>query len=271
MSGTDTVLVSGAGGTAGKVTVNANASITVSGSGATALHLQGNGAPIVNVASGVSVTGGVGGAAIDSRGTESFINNSGTLSTVDGAQGLAITNSGGYAVVTNAGTILGNLALAPGQANLVDNLASGSILAGASLDLGGAGGTLRNAGRLASGSSTLGTTTITGNLVQTGSGVLVVRADQVSVASDQFRVTGTANLSGSFQGAIYTPSLAKPRSFQNLFLTAPTASAPPTLPCWAIPPSSISPCPAPKQPSPWAAPSTSPRRVSPRAGYCLAP
>ncbi len=120
-------------------------------------------------------TGGPSGTGITSDGTETYITSYGAISTLDGAEGMAIRTLTGFADVTNGGTLTGNIALTPGAANLVTNLAGGTIAAGSSLDLGGTQGLLTNSGTLQSGSCSIATTVINGNLVQTASGVIVAR------------------------------------------------------------------------------------------------
>ena len=215
------VLVNGSALISGKaaVYVQAGGSVTASGLGGTGISAQGNGDPIITLAAGTRVTGGPSGTAIVSDGTETYITSYGTISTLDGADGRAIRTSTGFAQIVNGGSLTGNLALTPGAANSVTNLPSGTLWAGSSLDLGGAGNVLTNAGTLRSAFSSLGTTTLNGSLVQTSSGVLAIRADQLSGQSDRFLVAGDARLSGGVVGTISNPGRAMPGHFDTPFLS----------------------------------------------------
>ncbi|WAC26632.1 autotransporter outer membrane beta-barrel domain-containing protein [Ancylobacter sp. SL191] len=222
MNGTSMELVNGSTAASGKVVVNLASSTAVSatGAGAVGVLMQGNGDPIINVAQGASVIGGVGGTAIVSDGTENFVNNDGWIATVDGGEGMAVITTGGYSAITNGGSLLGSLSLADGFLNSLVNLSTGTIYAGSSLDLGGPQAVLRNDGVLRRGTTTLGMTAIDGSLVQGATGSLVVRTDQISLGADQFTVSGTAQLAGAIVGRVYRPGLAMPGAFSVPFLTA---------------------------------------------------
>ena len=222
MNGTAMEFVNGNSTAGGKVIYNHASGVTVSatGAGATAVYTQGPADPILNIGSGARLIGGAGGTAITSDGAETTLTNYGALSTVDGAEGLAIRTINGVASVVNGGTITGNVALQSGAANSVMNLAGGTIAAGSAFDLGGAGNVLTNAGTLRSSSSGLGTVGLNGSLVQTSSGVLVVRADQASGLSDRYVLSGSASLSGGVLGVLANPSLARAGHYDTAFLTA---------------------------------------------------
>ncbi|MDE1571198.1 autotransporter outer membrane beta-barrel domain-containing protein [Aquabacter sediminis] len=222
MYGNDMVLLNGNSSAGGKVTYTQAAGVTVSATGslATAVYTQGPADPILNIGAGARVIGGAGGTAITSDGAQTTLTSYGSLSTVDGAEGLAIRTLNGFAEVVNGGTITGNIALQSGAANTVMNLAGGTIAAGSSFDLGGSGNVLTNAGTLRSAASSLGNVSITGALVQTSSGVLVVRTDQVTGLSDRYAVSGSASLSGGVMGVLANPGLAKPGQYDTAFLSA---------------------------------------------------
>ncbi|WP_460437261.1 hypothetical protein [Ancylobacter sonchi] len=130
-SPTGTMVLGGVGsGDGGKVTVNANASISASGIGATTVYAQGSGDPIIDVAAGVGIVGGPGGTAITRDGPENSITNYCSLFTAAGATDRAIATTTGFAVVTNGGAIRGDLSLAAGQDNLLHNLSTGILSAG---------------------------------------------------------------------------------------------------------------------------------------------
>lgn len=175
--------------------------------------------PILNIASGVSVIGGAGGVGALFDGPINVLNNSGSLSTADGVTGLALQGRSGDMTANNSGTLFGNIQLAAGGTNVVNNLSGGTILAGPLLDLGG--GTLNNAGVLQSGSSTTGATTINGSLMQSSTGSMIVRLDQAARTADSFNVTGSVVLNGLLRPAVINGSHVAPGSFTlNNFMTA---------------------------------------------------
>ncbi|MET4625582.1 uncharacterized protein with beta-barrel porin domain [Bradyrhizobium sp. I1.8.5] len=144
---------------------------------------------------GVTVNGGVLSGAAAGVNMAGGVTNTLTIgATATVAGGLyAIVASTGNDTVNNAGTVTGNVGLGSGT-NAFNNL-SGSVLnSGATVDL-GAGNMLGNSGILApSGLGTVGTTTLTGNFVQSGGGKFIVDVDPHS--ADRLNVSGTAGLAG---------------------------------------------------------------------------
>ena len=206
------------GGTDGGVTVTANASITTTGSGSKAVYLYSTSDPTLNVNPGVVITGGAGGSAVVFDAPTNTLNNSGELATADGANGMVITSLSGDTAVNNGGILQGNVQLAAGANNLLHNLQGGTILAGSLLDLGGTG-TLQNDGVLASG-AVPGATRINGSLAQSASGILRLRINQATGASDSFAVSGSAQLAGNLLPVILDAGHLKAGAMQTEALTA---------------------------------------------------
>ncbi|CAN0116746.1 unnamed protein product, partial [Phaeothamnion confervicola] len=197
MNGNSMVLKSGGGsGTDGLVTVTVNKAVAATGTGASGVVMHSSADPILNVGSSGSVLGGPGGVAALFDGPINVLNNSGTVSGAT-AGDLAVQSVSGDTTVNNSGTLFGNFTLAAGGTNLVNNMGTGRILAGSSLDLGG--GVLQNDGVLQNGGGSVGTVTINGSLKQSATGSLVVRLDQVNGTVDAFNVTGTAELKGTLR------------------------------------------------------------------------
>ena len=134
-------------------------------------------------------------------GFNNLITNHGTIQTLGQYAILAYQGVRGEpdqavsTTVNNSGVINGDIDLGGGN-NVVNNLAGGVIDAPTTLNVGG--GTVNNAGTLeVGGGKSVGTTLLTGNLVQTPSGVLHVQIDPVNKRSDLLNVTGTASLAGT--------------------------------------------------------------------------
>lgn len=109
---------------------------------------------------------------------------------------LALRGDIGDEIVHNHGVITGNIDLG-GDDNAFFNEAAGTFRSGTSVIL-GAGNTLTNAGILAPfGTGTIGTTAVTGNVVQTAGGTFAVDLDLGGATADRVDVTGTAALAGT--------------------------------------------------------------------------
>jgi uncharacterized protein with beta-barrel porin domain len=183
---------------AGAVTVTSTGNITTTGIAANGIYAQSTGgSPItVTVKSGTVSGGTVDGAGVDLvGGTTNTLTNMGTLTALSG---LAIKGDTGNNTVNNSGTVIGNVILGTGT-SAFDNMAGGAFNSGATVNL-GAGNTLTNAGTLSpGGAGVMQTTALTGNLVQTAAGRLVVDVNAANSASDRINVSGTANLAGGVQ------------------------------------------------------------------------
>jgi uncharacterized protein with beta-barrel porin domain len=181
----------------GAVTVTSTGNITTMSTGTRGIYARSIGGPInVTINSG-TVSGGTGsGAGVDLvAGTNNTLTNMGTLTALSG---LAILGNTGNNTVNNSGTVIGNVILGSGT-NTFNNMAGGVFDSGATVNL-GAGNTLTNAGTLSpGGAGVMQTTALTGNLVQTATGRLVVDVNTANGASDRINVSGTANLAGGLQ------------------------------------------------------------------------
>lgn len=183
------------------ITVRGN--VLVNGAGADAIFAQsegseGNGNIAVKILNKGIVQGGSGEDSVAVHlvgGANNSVENSGTIRTLNGIHGLAIVGGSGNDSITNSGTLTGLVHLGAGN-NALMNQAGGLFNSGSIVDL-GAGNTLTNSGILSPGGiSTATTTTLTGNLVQNGNGVLGIDLSLAGRRSDRLNVAGTAQLGG---------------------------------------------------------------------------
>jgi uncharacterized protein with beta-barrel porin domain len=195
--GNDSTGLQAFGQGSGAVTLTSTGNVSTTGSNSTAILGQSNSGPIAITIKSGTVSGGTGtGAGVDLvGGTTNTLTNFGTLMALSG---LAITGDTGNNTVNNFGTVIGNVVLGTGT-NAFNNMAGGLFNSGATVNL-GAGNTLTNAGTLSpGGAGVIGTTALTGNLVQTGTGIFLTDINIAGAASDRINVSGTANLAGAVQ------------------------------------------------------------------------
>jgi outer membrane autotransporter protein len=127
-------------------------------------------------------------------GTGNYIRNAGIIFSLNRLAILTDTPAGNTQV-TNTGTISGDIVFSGGAGNVVDNRPGGVIEAFTAIDLNG--GQLRNAGALqVGGAGAIGKTTVTGDLVQSATGRLVVETNHSTGTADLLDVQGTARLGG---------------------------------------------------------------------------
>ena len=137
-------------------------------------------------------------------GANNVLTNHGAVTTVGGISGMAIGGTTGSETVHNFGTVTGSVDLGAG-ANAFHNKTSGTFTSGAKVYL-GVGNTLTNDGILSpGGSGVVQTTALTGNLVQTGSGALLVDLDLKGDKSDRIVLDGTAGMAGRFTVNLMNP------------------------------------------------------------------
>ena len=206
----------GGTGSAGNVAVNVSASIIASGADATGVvaastDATGRGGAIdVSVASGVSVIGGLGSGGTPGLGDEpanavrliggaaNTLTNNGFLTTGTDISGFVVTGGLGDDQIVNFGRMDGSIDLAEGK-NEIDNKPTGVFNSGSVVWLGPLAApfdTLTNEGLLSPGGyQNVYTTNITGNLVQTATGVYGLDLN-LEPSNDLINVTGTANMAG---------------------------------------------------------------------------
>ena len=131
-------------------------------------------------------------------GTANKITNDGTIyGDATPSRGTAIlADSSSSNNTINKGTILGNIIFEGGAGNVVTNLVGGVISAPTTLNL--SGGVLQNAGTLhVGGIGTIGTTTLTGDLVQSSPGSVHIDIDPARGRTDLLQISGRAALDGA--------------------------------------------------------------------------
>ncbi|MBP0495763.1 autotransporter outer membrane beta-barrel domain-containing protein [Roseomonas indoligenes] len=155
----------------------------------------------------------VGGSTIQDPSSQlnNNVNNQGTITSLGTT---AIYGTGGWTSVYNqpGGVITGSVDLDNGggggacpnggcgvTGGMVDNAAGATINTGPVMRL-GAAGTLSNSGTLSiGGAGQMATTAMTGNLVQSGTGRLVLDTNHATGASDRIDVQGSVRLGGTLE------------------------------------------------------------------------
>jgi uncharacterized protein with beta-barrel porin domain len=181
----------------GTITVTQTGNITA---GKTAIEADADDADsniVITLDSG-EIYGGTTGVHFHSGGANKLtIGKSASLSggTADFDTGYAIhSNDTGNLTIDNYGTVTGNVYLENGN-NAFNNYAGAVFNSGLTVNL-GAGNRFTNAGDWSVfGDGVVGTTTLTGDLVQTDTGRLIVDIDDDE--ADRINVTGTAKLAGT--------------------------------------------------------------------------
>ena len=181
----------------GAVTVTSTGNISTTGNNASGIYAGSFGGPVTVTINSGTVSGGSGsgvGVTLAGGGNSTLTN----FGTVTALSGVAIQGDTGNNTVNNFGVVTGNVALGSGT-NAFNNMAGGVFNSGATVDL-GAGNTLTNAGTLSpGGAGAIQTTALTGNLVQTATGILFTDINIAGATSDRINVSGTANLAGTVQ------------------------------------------------------------------------
>ena len=184
--------------------------MTATGDGASGIFANStsggqNGTIGVTIGSDASVSGGSGNAAgirlID--GSANTITNAGTLTSSGGValrtdRSSAVTSGTVLTTVTSTGTITGELLAGDGTQINVNNAAGGTLVSGRRLVL-GPSGFLTNHGTIDVRGRRIGTTALTGNLVQGASGRMRFDLDAEAGEVDRLHVTGAATLDGGFE------------------------------------------------------------------------
>ncbi|MBN8906345.1 MAG: hypothetical protein J0H99_06915, partial [Rhodospirillales bacterium] len=207
------------------VSANVNAgTIRVSGAGASGVYSESWGgelsAAYVTVASGASVisTGASSAAVTIATWGDGLLTNNGVIDGSGNASQAAVNviapNASKFSVsLQNSGQISGSINGAPGSglggaANIVlANLPSGTLNAGPQINLGA--GRLANDGSLSIGyGRAISATTLTGTLLQSPTGRLVVDTDHAAKRADMLVVQGSAQLAGTIEARPVTLSRA---------------------------------------------------------------
>jgi uncharacterized protein with beta-barrel porin domain len=175
----------------------------------------------VNIQDG-TIQGGSGagaGVRID-RGFDNTLTNAGNISALSG---MAILAGIGHESVNNRGVVTGSVDLGSGY-NTFNNLSGGLFNSGPTVYLGaymGAGGPLNNSGTLSpGGSGAVETTSLTGNMSQSGSGVFYVDLDLETEQTDLLTVSGTSNLNGLAEINLINKEFVKPRTHQTTIISS---------------------------------------------------
>lgn len=192
--GINTVGISGSGN--GGVSITTIGSVIAAGDGAHGIFAQSVGGDATVTVRGTVVGGwGTGTGIAFKNGGTNTLNNFGFI---DASSGLAVRDAtyAANGIINNYGTITGSVDLGTGS-NAFNNFAGSSFNAGVMVHL-DAGNTLTNSGTLSpGGTGDIHTTSLTGNYVQTSTGVLRIQADWANNKADKLAISGTANLAGT--------------------------------------------------------------------------
>jgi outer membrane autotransporter protein len=202
--GSHGIFAQSAGGllSAGTVGVSVNGDISTHGRDSDGIRAQSIGGTggsniTVDILSGrIQGGSGSGGGVHLMNGAANTVSNRGTITTVDGMAGAAIRGTTGNDTINNFGTVVGSVDLGTGS-NALNNNAGATFNTGSIVNL-GVGRTLTNAGTLSpGGSANPFTTTLTGSLVQTGTGTFETdvyadgRHDRLVVGRGSAALNGT--------------------------------------------------------------------------------
>jgi len=214
------------------VLVDVKGSVVTNGEDSAAIYAQstgdqGNGNVTVKLASGGKVVGGkttgVGIQIIGGAGN--LIENRGSVSALSGQ---AILANSGNERIDNYGTISGSVDLGTGS-NVFNNLAGSAFNPLATITL-GSGRLLTNDGTLSpGGQGNVQTSTLTGNLLQSSSGVLGIDYSLAGRSSDRLNVAGTANVGGSVQLNPVDTGRARVGTQQAVIFSASSGTTPSSL------------------------------------------
>ncbi len=208
----------------GAVDVTVTGDITVNGSGSHGIFAQsigddGNGNISMTISGGMIQGGlGTGTGVYLADGFNNTVTNDGTISALGGT---AIIAGAGNETINNNGTITGIVDLGAGI-NVFENSLNAQFNAGSEINL-GAGNTLNNAGTLSpGGAGNVLTTTLTGNLNQASTGILVIGVDIDAGQADIINVSGTSNIEGRVRMELVNAGYAIPGTHQFTFYSGAT-------------------------------------------------
>jgi hypothetical protein len=217
-------------GSGGAVTIGVTGVVMATASGATGISAQsqgtaGNGNIAITIADG-GVEGGSGagvGIALSGGAGNLVAIDDSLVETASLLAGTAITAGGGNTVVDNnaKSLVIGSINLGAGT-NAFNNAETATFISGATVYLGtGAGDTLTNAGVLSPGGyGNVFTTNLTGNLVQTGTGIYPVDVDFATNTADRITASGTATLAGTVPLDLMNPLKLEPGNHTAIIISA---------------------------------------------------
>ena len=234
----------GGTGSAGVVAINVSANILALGANSTGILAASTdatglgGALNISVGAGASVIGGLGSGGTPGNGDEpanavrliggsaNTLVNNGFLATMGGISGFVVAGGVGDDFIVNSGRIDGSVDLSAGR-NAIDNKPAGIFNSGSMVWLGplpATSDTLTNEGLLSPGGyQNVYTTNITGNLVQTATGVYGLDLN-LDPSTDLINVTGTANMAGkvvlNLVNPLAAPGFATPGTHTETILHA---------------------------------------------------
>jgi uncharacterized protein YhjY with autotransporter beta-barrel domain len=215
--------------------VNQTGNLIATGANSIAIAAQsnapdGNGDITVNIMNASStqpslIEGGSGqGAGVYFlNGANNQLNNAGIITTVQGIDGFAVRGDTGDDHINNNGLIVGSLDLADG-ANSFNNKPNAVFASGVTVNL-GQGNSLTNEGLLLPGGyQRVLTTNLSGNFIQTATGVYGVDLDLKNHIADRVDVTGSAVVSGTVAvtliDPLHAPETALPGSHEVVIFSA---------------------------------------------------
>ena len=228
----------GGGGNGGRISIElVNSSVSASGAGSAGILAQSDGGSrgpiVISIDAKSSVLGGAPDPAAGNQparerdaaairflgGSANQLINYGTVAAANNGYALIADGPRDNIIVTNVGKLTGSVSFGGGAGNVLDNRAGGVLDAPETLDLNG--GLLRNAGTLRLGGvGTTGPTTLTGDLIQTPDGTILVDAAASAASGNRIVVKGHATLSGVVVPVVSGAASLKPGSTQATFLTA---------------------------------------------------
>ncbi|RPI11187.1 MAG: autotransporter outer membrane beta-barrel domain-containing protein, partial [Zetaproteobacteria bacterium] len=186
----------------GPINVTVNGDITAYGRNSHGILAQslgddGNGNISIDVLGGTVQGGRESGAGVYmADGAANTLTNRGTITSVHGIAGTAVRATGGNDTIKNDGTVTGSVVLGAGR-NAFNNNTGATFNAGTAADL-GLGNTLTNAGTLSPGGRRIPLlATLTGNLVQSRSGIFEIEVYRSGEHDKLFVNGGSASLDGT--------------------------------------------------------------------------
>ncbi|WP_156898221.1 hypothetical protein [Methylocapsa acidiphila] len=209
------ILAQSVGSTNGNITIAVNSGFIEGGStGFTGVSFIGD-PPPGPIGSGLE--GGAGVGLLDGANNQLTISSTSTVTSVGRIDGFAITGTTGNDVVTNSGLVIGSVDLG-GGANAFDN--KGIFESGAWAYI-GPGNLLTNEGLISPGDfGRVLTTAVTGNFLQTSTGIYGLDLQFSNQTADRINITGTASVTGTVAINNLNPGLALPGSHEVTILHA---------------------------------------------------